>query len=68
MRSPLKEELSVLKMFGSSLRGDQMLACGTKKGKILVYLLNSGQLIGEMENAHYMEVTDLAISEENGSN
>jgi hypothetical protein len=37
IRSPLKEELTVLKMFGSSQRDDQMLACATKKGKILVY-------------------------------
>jgi len=68
MRSPLKEELTVMRMFGSSLRQDQMLACGTKKGKILVYMLGSGQLIGEVDNAHYLEVTDLAVSEEIGSN
>jgi len=57
-----------MRMFGSSLRQDQMLACGTKKGKILVYMLGSGQLIGEVDNAHYLEVTDLAVSEEIGSN
>jgi len=42
LRSPLKEELSVLRMFGSTQRSDSMLACGTKKGKILIYLLSSG--------------------------
>jgi hypothetical protein len=49
IRSPLKEELTVLKMFGSAQRDDQMLACATKKGKIIVYQLSSGAIIAEVE-------------------
>jgi len=67
LRSPLKEELTVLKMFGSAQRDDQMLACATKKGKILVYQLSSGVILAEIENAHYMEIVDLAVSEETGA-
>jgi len=55
LRSPVKEEMTVLKMFGSSQRDDQMLACATKKGKILVYQLSSGVILAEIENAHYMK-------------
>lgn len=67
LRSPVKEEMTVLKMFGSSQRDDQMLACATKKGKILVYQLSSGVILAEIENAHYMEIVDLAVSEETGA-
>ena len=44
-----------------------MLACATKKGKIIVYQLSSGQILAEIENAHYMEIVDLAVSEETGA-
>ena len=39
-----------------------MLVCGSKKGKILIYQLATGTLIAEMENAHYLAITDLDVA------
>ena len=39
-----------------------MLICGSKKGKILIYQLAMGQLIAEVQNAHYLAINDLALS------
>ena len=61
LKSPTKEELSVVKMFGS-MQGQEMLVCGSKKGKILIYQLATGTLIGEVESAHYLAVTDLDVA------
>ena len=53
LKSPIKEELSVLKMFANQLtnpllQGQAMLACGTKRGTILIYQLSSGRLLAEI--------------------
>jgi hypothetical protein len=42
LKSPIKEELAVVKMFGNQLtnpllQGQAMIACGTKRGTLLVY-------------------------------
>lgn len=56
-----------MKMFSTQLmhpvlQGQAMLACGTKRGKILIYQLTSGKLLAEVENAHYLAVSDLDVS------
>ena len=38
---------------------------GTKSGRISIWQIINGQLIGELENAHYMDITDLDISSSN---
>ena len=72
LKSPVKEELSVVKMLGNQLlnpvlQGQAMLACGTKKGKVLIYQLSSGRLLAEVENAHYLAVSDLDVSSASGT-
>ena len=47
-------------MFGS-LQGQDILVCGTKKGKLQIYSLNTGALIMETDNAHYLAITDLDV-------
>ena len=44
-----------------------MIACGTKRGKVLIYQLSSGRLIAECENAHYLAISDLDISTASGA-
>ena len=61
LKSPTKEELSVVRMFGS-LQGQDMLVCGTKKGKLQVYSLNTGALLMETDSAHYLAITDLDVA------
>lgn len=39
-----------------------MLICGSKKGKILIYQLAMGQLIAEVQNAHYLAINDLDLA------
>ena len=44
-----------------------MIACGTKRGSILIYQLSTGKLLAEVENAHYLAISDLDISNASGS-
>jgi hypothetical protein len=44
-----------------------MLVCGTKRGKLLIYQLASGRLLCEVENAHYLAITDLDVSQASGT-
>ena len=39
-----------------------MLVCGTKKGKLLIYSLNTGALLMETDSAHYLAITDLDVA------
>ena len=61
MRSPLKEEITVLKVIGSKL-GQQMIVCGCKKGSLQIYQLVSGLMLAEVSSAHYLSVTDIDVS------
>ena len=40
-----------------------MIACGTKKGNILIYQIPTGHLLHETDAAHYLAITDLDVSE-----
>ena len=53
LRFPLREELSVFKMAGGSL-----CIGGTKSGRLMLWQLETGQLLGEVE-AHYMGISDV---------
>ena len=59
MRFPVKEMLSVAKL---SENGGSICVAGSKTGRLIVWQVTNGQLLGELEAAHYMEITDLDIS------
>lgn len=59
LRFPVKEMLSVVRF---STNGGSLCIAGSKTGRLSVWQVTSGELIGEVESAHYMEVTDLDIS------
>lgn len=44
-----------------------MLICGTKKGKLLVYHLSNGNLIAEIEGAHFLAINDIDVTERRGT-
>ena len=39
-----------------------MLVCGSKKGKVQIYQISTGTLLTEVENAHYLAITDLDVA------
>ena len=39
-----------------------MLVCASKKGKLLVYQLATGQLLAEVQSAHYLAINDLDLA------
>lgn len=57
LRFPLKEQLSVVRMVNGLC-----LAGGKQSGRLCVWEKSSGQLIGEVENAHYLTVNDMDVS------
>lgn len=60
LRFPLKEELSVLKL--TEAFNGAIAIGGTKStGKLYVWCLQNGQLLGEIDGAHYMGISDLDI-------
>ena len=40
-------------------------AAGSKKGTLTIWNGTTGQIIAEIESAHYMEINDLDISNDN---
>ena len=48
-------------MFGS-MQGQEMLVCGSKKGKVQIYQLATGILLTEVDDAHYLAITDLDVT------
>jgi WD40 repeat protein len=63
-RSPTKERITVLRLTQDGLyclTGSKMTE-GQGFGKIFVWSLNDGQLIGEVDNAHFEALTALEIS------
>lgn len=59
IRFPAKEELSVLRL---SPNNGSICVAASKKGSLSVWQVVNGQMIGELEQAHYMEITDVDIS------
>lgn len=39
-----------------------MLVMGTKKGSLQLFHVESGQFIAEIENSHYLAISDLDVS------
>lgn len=58
LRFPLREKLTVFKTIGVSL-----CAGGDSKGRLYLWHMQSGELLADVESAHYMEITDLDLSE-----
>ena len=65
LKSPTKEELTAVKMICNG-PGQDMLICGTKKGKILIYQIATGFLLAEIQNAHYLAINQLDINNGDG--
>ena len=61
LKSPTKEELSVVRLC-SNFQAQEMLICGSKKGKIFVFQIATGQLIAEVQNAHYLAINDMDLA------
>lgn len=58
-RFPLKEQLSVMKY---SHNAATLSFGGSKTGRLSVWEVSTGTLLGEIESAHYMECTDLDVA------
>jgi WD40 repeat protein len=58
LRFPLKDPLTAFRVVGSIAVG------ATDKGSILVWDTMTGALIGELDQAHYMAITDLDVNPE----
>jgi len=52
----LKEQMTVAKLSRNGI-----MIAGSKTGRISVWTIANGQMVGEIENAHYMEISDLDI-------
>lgn len=61
LRFPLKEELSVLKT-STFLAGAFCVGASKHTGRLYIWGVQNGQLLGEIEGAHYMGINDLDIS------
>ncbi len=59
LKFPLKELQSVLRF---SHNAAAFCVGGSKTGRLSVWEVATGTLLGEVESAHYMEVTDLDIA------
>lgn len=59
LRFPVKEMLSVAKLSNNAA---SLCVAGTKTGRLMLWQVSNGQLLGEIDSAHYMEITDLDIS------
>ena len=46
--------------FGSA--GAAICVAGSKTGRIYIWDVKTGELLGEIENAHYMEIADLDVA------
>jgi WD40 repeat protein len=62
LRFPLKELLSVTKL---SHNAGSLCLGGSKTGRLSVWEVQTGELLGEIESAHYMDLTDLDIAPNN---
>ena len=59
LRFPVKEMLSVAKL---SCNTASFCVAATRTGRLSVWQVSTGQLLGDIDSAHYMEITDLDIS------
>jgi WD40 repeat protein len=64
LRFPLKDQLSVFKISPAPHESTTSMLCmgGSKKGVLSVWEGFSGNLIAEVESAHFMDINDLDIS------
>jgi pre-rRNA-processing protein IPI3 len=59
VRFPVKEVLTVVRF---SPGGAALCLAGSKSGRIYVWEVLTGQLLGEVEGAHYLDITDMDIA------
>ena len=59
LRFPLREQLSAFRTVGV-----EFCAGGDKKGHLTLWSMQSGEVLADLESAHYMEITDLDLNED----
>ena len=59
LRFPLKDQVTVFRI------SKEICVGASIKGNVSVWQPQTGELICEIESAHYMDINDLAISSEN---
>jgi WD40 repeat protein len=64
LRFPLKDQLNVFRVAESAKEPStsNLVAAGSKKGTLTVWLGTTGKILYEIESAHYMEIMTLDIS------
>ena len=62
LKFSVKEPISCMKVSPGGGGGVQIAVVGYSSGKIGVWDLQSGQLLGEVEQAHYMDVSSLDLT------
>ena len=67
LRFPLKETLSVFKVSMAAQEPGTTNICvgGSKNGSLTVWQAINGHILAEVESAHYMEINDLDVSQDN---
>jgi WD40 repeat protein len=59
MRFPLREQFSAFRTSGT-----KFCAGADKKGRLYLWSMISGELIADVENAHYLEVSDIDMNDD----
>lgn len=65
MKFPIKDQLNIFRMSASEINSAVLCVGGSKKGLLSIWQASTGQLIAEVESAHYMEINSLDISNAN---
>ena len=65
LRFPVKDKINVFKIATQDSHIAPICVGGSKKGLLTIWQANTGQLLQDTENAHYMEINDLDISKTN---
>lgn len=61
----MRDKLKVFKIGAHESDRQGLCAGGNTKGGLLVWHTSTGDLIADVDSAHYMEINDLAISSTN---
>ena len=56
LRFPVKEMLTVVRY------SNNLCIAGSKTGRLSVWEVHTGQLLGEVESAHYTDVSDMDVA------
>jgi|TARA_B110001450_G_scaffold222973_1_gene219841 WD40 repeat protein len=65
LRFSMRDKLKVFKIGVHESARHGLCAGGSARGGLMVWSISTGQLLADVESAHYMEINDLAISSTN---